>query len=111
MNRHLRSGSRTNRDRRDQAYARAVIAEATRQYNEMPKIWDGKSWTARHEYQKAFATDLERRTDEMLAATEDGGDIEVCPDCLGTGEVIRHVTDDVVREQVCLECDGRGWIK
>jgi hypothetical protein len=33
MNRHLRSGSRTNRDRRDQAFARSIIAEATRIYN------------------------------------------------------------------------------
>jgi hypothetical protein len=34
MNRHIFRGSRTNRDRRDQSFARSVIATATRLHNE-----------------------------------------------------------------------------
>jgi translation initiation factor 2 beta subunit (eIF-2beta)/eIF-5 len=33
MNRKLFSGSKANRDRRDQSYARSVIAEAWRRHN------------------------------------------------------------------------------
>lgn len=84
MNRHLRSGSRTNRDRRDQAYARAVIAAATKMHQEATGD---------------------------LAFRELVGEIEVCPDCFGKGEVTRHVNDDAICEAICLECDGRGWVK
>ncbi len=83
MNRHIFRGSRTNRDRREQTFARSVIAEATRRKIE------------------------EDNTRIMLQADE----IEVCPDCFGKGEVVRHVSDTVVTEAVCLECNGNGWVK
>lgn len=38
-------------------------------------------------------------------------DIEVCPDCLGAGEVVRHVSDTIVTEAICLECNGKGYVE
>lgn len=83
INRVFRS-SRANRDRRDQAFARSVIAEATNCFNHTL----------------------------MIRAVDDAKvEIEVCPDCLGTGEIVRQIADGVEREAVCLECNGSGWIK
>lgn len=82
MNRHIFRGSRTNRDRRDQAAS--LIAEATRRFNE-----------------------TEARNTATLA---NAGLIEVCPDCYGSGEVIRYVSDLHVNDAVCLECNGKGWV-
>jgi hypothetical protein len=41
MNRHIFRGSRTNRDRRDQAFARSVIAEAERRRRIAESIAEG----------------------------------------------------------------------
>lgn len=79
MNRHAFRGSRANRDRREQAFARSVIAAMQQQ----------------HDVNEALLT---------ARATE------VCPDCFGTGEVARHVSDEVVTDAICLECNGRGWL-
>ena len=38
----------------------------------------------------------------------DDEDIEVCPDCHGSGEVIRE-TEDQTERVPCGECDGRGY--
>lgn len=38
-------------------------------------------------------------------------DTEVCPDCLGSGEVVREDGSDLQVIAVCLECDGKGWIQ
>ena len=35
---------------------------------------------------------------------------EVCPDCLGSGEVNREDGSDQIVTAVCLECNGKGWI-
>ncbi len=86
MNRHLFRGSRTNRDRRDQSFARSVIAEATRRHN---------------------ATQTEIDNTAVLMRS---GDIEVCPDCFGSCETEQHVTDDVTRMLPCPECGGKGWV-
>lgn len=84
MNRHIFRGSRTNRDRRDQSFARSVIAEATRRHLE----------------------DLNQDfVDAMLWC-----DLEMCPDCKGTGETEQHVTDDYTRILPCPECGGKGWV-
>jgi DnaJ-class molecular chaperone len=82
MNRHLRSGSRTNRDRRDQAFARSVIATATKMHQEATGD---------------------------LAFRKLGGEIEVCPDCMGSRETEQHVTDDITRMLPCPECNGKGY--
>lgn len=37
-------------------------------------------------------------------------DVEVCPDCLGSGEVVRCDGSDRDVMAVCLECHGKGWI-
>ncbi len=112
-----RSGMRnssTNRDRRDQAFARSVIAQATKRFNEAKALEStrGLCCGARHANAVSPWTcdcachDLAKNAAMLLKA----GEIEVCPDCFGTGEVVRHVTDDIVREQICLECNGRGWV-
>lgn len=41
---------------------------------------------------------------------EDDDDTEVCPDCLGSGEIVREDGSDVQVIAVCLECDGKGWL-
>ncbi len=38
-------------------------------------------------------------------------DCEVCPDCLGSGEVVRCDGSDRDVVAVCLECNGKGWIQ
>ena len=37
-------------------------------------------------------------------------EIEVCPDCLGSGEVIRCDGSDRQVVAPCGECEGKGWI-
>ena len=114
MIRRLFRGSRVNRDRRDQSQARFIIAEATRRHNEAMKLeaTRGLCCLARHaNATPPWTCDCpcheEAKNTKILI---EAGEIEVCPDCLGTGEVVRHVTDDIVKEQICLECNGRGWI-
>lgn len=34
---------------------------------------------------------------------------EVCPVCMGTGEVQQQVTDAFAVRSVCAECSGRGY--
>lgn len=36
---------------------------------------------------------------------------EVCPNCMGRGEVVREDGSDHQVEAVCLECGGRGWLQ
>lgn len=38
-------------------------------------------------------------------------DAEVCPGCLGRGEVVRCDGSDWEVVAVCSECDGKGWIE
>lgn len=35
---------------------------------------------------------------------------EVCPNCMGSGEVVREDGSDHQVEAVCLECHGCGWL-
>lgn len=81
--RHQFRSSRANRDRREQTFARSVIAEAARRHNE------------------SLALETAAKSRER----------EVCPDCLGRGEIVREVADGIVHEAVCLECNGKGWIE
>lgn len=96
--------SRTNRDRRDQSFARSVIAEATRRHNEEEKI-------------KLLATrGLCCMTQHANAVPPwtcpcPCHDIEVCPDCYGIGETEQHVSDTVTQMLPCPECNGKGWIQ
>lgn len=55
---------------------------------------------------------LTRMTDKQL--NEAGAGLlpkarEVCPDCLGSGETLQHVTDNRVTRVSCPECHGRGY--
>lgn len=77
--------SRINRDHREASFARAVIAQAAR-----------------------LAAEQEARNTMIMMRA---GEIEVCPDCLGSGEVVRQVADGRESEAICLECNGRGWIR
>lgn len=36
-------------------------------------------------------------------------DTEVCPDCQGSGEIVREDGSDFQIVAVCLECGGKGW--
>ncbi len=110
---HVFRSSRVNRDRRDQTFARSVIAEATKRFNAAAAltIARGLCCMARHANAvPPWTCDCPCHDEAKNAAILiKAGEIEVCPDCMGTGEVVRHVTDDIVKEQICLECNGRGY--
>jgi DnaJ-class molecular chaperone len=44
-------------------------------------------------------------------ADDDEDDTEVCPDCHGSGEIVREDGSDRQIAAVCLECGGKGWIQ
>lgn len=37
-------------------------------------------------------------------------DRDECPDCLGSGEVVREDGTDIRVLAECLECHGQGWL-
>jgi len=100
--------SSTNRDRREASAERFVappesitivqsVAEGGRGISTYPRIIDFNGCTV------GEALD---RIAKMI-----GGEIEVCPDCLGAGETRRHVTDDIETVAECTECGGTGWVR
>ena len=46
----------------------------------------------------------EREEDDI----EDDG-VEVCPDCMGAGEIVRENGSDALVVAECRECEGKGW--
>lgn len=116
--------SSTNRDRRDQTFARSVIAEAARRNNQTPKSFTNTVILNIADEQPGKICDDCNGTGQVInfngrpvsevlheLATLYGTEIEVCPDCFGKGEVNRYVDDTHVSDAVCLECGGAGWVR